>query len=91
MNVLNFVLGRRSASVARDRLRILLAQERSDTHARYDLLSVLREEILQVVSRHVELDRDRIKIRAQRGHNVSTLEIDIEIPRTARVRLAVGL
>jgi cell division topological specificity factor len=71
-----------SAPVARERLQILLAHERG-LRGQPDLLELLRSEILAVVSRHVEFDPDKLNIRMERGSQVSTLEIDIEVPNVA--------
>ena len=68
-----------SAPVARERLQILLAHERG-LLGQPDLLVMLREEILAVVSKHVTLDPDKVIVRLDRGKNVSTLEVDIEVP-----------
>jgi len=79
MNVLNWMKRRGSAPVARDRLKILLAYER--THqGQSDLLAVLREEIMSVIGRHVPVAPDKVQVRMDRGLAVSTLAIDIEIP-----------
>jgi len=90
MNLLN-LLRRRTASapVARERLQILLAHERG-LRSQPDLLGVLREEILAVVSRHVTLDPDKVTVRLDRGKAVSTLEVDIEIPNNFGKQLAVA-
>jgi len=68
-----------TAPVARERLQILLAHERG-LLGQPDLLATLREEILAVVSRHIQLDPDKVKVRMDRGKTVSTLEVDIEVP-----------
>ena len=68
-----------SAPIARERLQILLAHERG-LRGLPDLLGLLREEILGVISRHVELDPEKVMVRMERGKNVSTLEVDIELP-----------
>jgi cell division topological specificity factor len=68
-----------SAPVARERLQILLAHERG-ARGQPDLLLMLREEILAVVSRHMTVDPDKVQVRMDRGKNVSTLEVDIEVP-----------
>lgn len=75
------LLGRRtgSAPVARERLQILLAHERG-VIGQPDLVGILREEILAVVSRHVTLDPDKVMVKMDRGQSVSTLEVDIELP-----------
>jgi cell division topological specificity factor len=68
-----------SAPVARERLQILLAHERG-LRGQPDLLDMLRSEILAVVSRHVAFDPEKLRITMERGTDVSTLEIDIEVP-----------
>ena len=44
---------------------------------------VLREEILAVIAKHVEVSSDKVQIRLDRGQDMSTLDIDIELPLTA--------
>ena len=78
MNLFRLFRGR-SAPVARERLQLLLAHERISGD-KPDLLSVLREEILAVIARHVALEPDKVQINMDRGPSVSTLEVDIEIP-----------
>jgi cell division topological specificity factor len=70
---------RDSAPVARERLQILLAHERA-TRGQSDLLSILREEILAVIGRHVSYGPEKVQITMDRGKSVSTLAVDIEIP-----------
>ena len=72
-----------SAPVARERLQILLAHERS-SRTEPDLLSILREEILAVIGRHVPFEPDKVQVKVDRGKLVSTLEVDIEIPNGHR-------
>ncbi len=76
-----------SAPVARERLQILLAHERG-LRGQPDLLGLLREEILAVVSKHVTRDPDKVIVRMDRGEEVSTLEVDIEVPNGLEKRRA---
>ncbi|AZN72214.1 cell division topological specificity factor MinE [Georhizobium profundi] len=76
-----------SAPKARERLQVLLAHERT-TVGHSDLVAVLREEILAVIAKHVQVDRDKVLVKMDRGDSVSTLEVDIEIPLSAGVRAA---
>jgi cell division topological specificity factor len=78
---------RRTASIARERLQILLAHERG-ARGQPDLLMQLREEILALVSRHVTLDPNKVIVKLERGIHVSTLEIDIELPSGIEIELA---
>jgi cell division topological specificity factor len=90
MSILTFFMRGRSAPVARDRLQVLLAHERAATSGRGDLVAVLQREILEVIARHIPIDRDKVVVRLDRGSQVSTLEIDIEVPQQAPTRGRVG-
>ncbi len=89
MNLFNLFRRRGSAPVARERLQILLAHERA-ARGQPDLLAVLREEILAVIAKHVTVEHDNVQVRMDRGVTVSTLEIDVEIPNSARIAIAVA-
>ena len=82
MSFLNFFTRNRSAPVARERLQLLLAHERA-LSGRPDLVSVLQREILEVIARHLPIDREKVIVKLDRGREVSTLEIDIEMPDEA--------
>ena len=71
---------RGSAPIARERLQVLLSHERVASRGRPDLLSILREEIVAVIGRHVSFEPDKVQIKMDRGKSVSTLAVDIEIP-----------
>jgi cell division topological specificity factor len=75
----SFLNRNRSAPVARDRLQVLLAHERT-LSGRADLAALLEREILAVIARHIPIDPDKVIVRLDRGSKVSTLEIDIEVP-----------
>ena len=87
MSLFSFFSKQTSAPMARERMQVLLAHERA-TVGHSDLVAQLREEILAVIARHVQLDGDMVSVKMDRGENVSTLEVDIEIPTTASVRAA---
>jgi cell division topological specificity factor len=84
MRFFKFMRRRAPASVARERLRILLEYERSLV-TQTNLVAVLREEILAVVSRHVAIDRNKVQVSLDRGPAVSLLAVDIEIPNRTTV------
>ena len=75
----NFARRRNSAPVARERLQILLEYERRII-SQSDLVAVLRQEILAVVSRHVSVDPEKVQVKVDRGAKVSMLEVDVEFP-----------
>ncbi len=79
MSLLKFFTRGRSGAIARDRLQVLLAHERA-LSGRTDLAAVLQQEILAVIARHIPLDPDKVVVKLERGRQVSTLAIDIEMP-----------
>ena len=68
-----------SAPAARERLQVLLAHERA-AEGDSDLVTKLRDEILRVISKHMQIDDDKVSVKMERGPQVSTLAVDIEIP-----------
>lgn len=76
-----------SAPAARERLQVLLAHERVTT-GDSDLVNKLREEILRVISKHMQIDQDKVSVKMERGAQMSTLAVDIEIPFDANKKAA---
>ena len=68
-----------SAPRARERLQILLSHERSIC-SKSDLISILREEILTALGKHITVDQHNVTIRMDRGATLSTLDIEVLIP-----------
>jgi cell division topological specificity factor len=89
MSLLNLFRRRGTAPVARERLQVLLAYERA-TRGQPNLLAILREEIMAVITKHVPVEQDNIQVRMDRRDNTSTIEIEVEIPHSARAALAVA-
>lgn len=79
MNLRRFFFRSQSAPAARERLQVLLAHERLSANGS-DLVTKLRDEILRVIAKHVQLDSEKVNVRMERGAQVSTLAVDIEIP-----------
>ncbi|AMS42110.1 cell division topological specificity factor MinE [Aminobacter sp. NyZ550] len=89
MKLLDFFKRGGSAPVARERLQVLLAYERNNRN-QPDLVAVLREEIIAVIAKHVQVNQDDVKITMDRGATTSTLEIDIHIPN-AGIKAAAAI
>ncbi|MBX3568679.1 MAG: cell division topological specificity factor MinE [Rhizobiaceae bacterium] len=79
MNLLRLFSRTPTAPSARERLQVLLAHERV-AFGDSDLVSKLRDEILAVIARHVQIDGDKVTVKMERGAQMSTLAVDIEIP-----------
>ena len=76
-----------SAPVARERLQLLLAYERGNRN-QPDLVAILREEIMAVITKHVKVDQDDVRVTMDRGKTSSTLEIDIQFPNEGELAAA---
>lgn len=71
----------RSADSARDRLQILLAHERASCSSP-EVLPLLQRDIMDAIERHMKVGSDSVDIKIERGDDLSTLEINIELPGT---------
>lgn len=83
MSFLSFLLGekKQTASVAKERLQIILAHERSGrSAAEPDYLPALQRELIAVISKYVKVNTDDIKVQLERQGNLEVLEVKIELP-----------
>lgn len=87
MNLLRLFSRAQSAPAARERLQVLLAHERAAV-GDSDLVTKLRDEILRAISKHMQVDDEKVSVRMERGAQVSTLAVDIEIPFDAGKKAA---
>ena len=76
-----------TASKAKERLQIVLAHERIGRMGE-DFLPRLQKEIIELVARHVAIDPSRVNISLERGGDLSTLAIAVELPGPEPVRRA---
>jgi cell division topological specificity factor len=68
-----------TASVAKERLQIIVARERS-TRGGPDYLPQLQEELLQVVRKYVPVDQDAVNVQVDRESGCEILELNITLP-----------
>ena len=78
-----------SASAAKERLQIVLAHERIG-RTREDFLPKLQQELVAVVARYVAIDPGKVKLDLDRGGDMSTLAIEIELPAPSPGRQAAA-
>jgi cell division topological specificity factor len=86
MSLLSFLLGekKKTASVAKERLQIILAHERGARTRRPDYLPALQRELMAVISKYTAIKLDDIKVNVERQDNLEVLDIKIELPEAAR-------
>src|SRR5437870_13220811 len=80
MRLLNYFFPARptSASIAKERLKIVLSHERASRTAP-DFLPRLQKELIDVVGRYVEIRDDMIRVTLGKTGQTSSLEINTEI------------
>ena len=85
MRLIHFLFPPRptSASIAKERLKIVLSHERASRNAP-DFLPVLQKELIDVVGRYVEISDDMIRVNLGKSGDTSLLEINIEIDGAKR-------
>ena len=69
-----------SANVAKERLRIIVAQERSARGGVPDYLPLLRRELLEVIRKYVNVDPDSIQVNLEREEGQEVLELSVALP-----------
>ena len=68
-----------TATVAKERLRIIVAQERI-TRDGPDYLPLLRREILEVIRKYVNVDPEAVQINLEREDGHEVLELSVALP-----------
>ncbi len=81
-DLINKLLGRQQASAAkaRERLQLVLAHDRTDLSP--DLLDQMREEILKVVAKYVEIDVEEGAVSLETEDRMTALVANLPIKRT---------
>lgn len=85
MSFFSFFVGekKKSASLAKERLQIILAHERSGRNAAEpDYLPALQGELIAVISKYIKINPADIKVNLERQDNLEVLEVKIELPDT---------
>lgn len=86
MSWLSFLIGekKKSAGVAKERLQLILAHERSGRRARADYLPALQRDLVAVISKYVSVKPGDIKVNVERQDDLEVLEVKIELPDAVR-------
>ena len=80
MSLFDFLKPKKNtASVAKERLRIIVAQERSSRGAP-DYLPLLQRELLEVIRKYVSVDVDAVKVEMAKDGDHDVLDISVSLP-----------
>lgn len=82
MSIFDFLLARKkvtSASIAKERLQIIVAHERGNRN-QPDYLPALQEELIAVIRKYVHIDQDQVQVALENQGTCSILELNITLP-----------
>jgi cell division topological specificity factor len=81
MGIMDFFTQRNknTANVAKERLRIIIAQERTHRGAP-DYLPLLQRELLEVIRKYVNVDVDAVKVDFVKDGEHDVLDISVALP-----------
>ena len=78
----NFLTGRKSSDVAKGRLHLVLAHDRSGLEG--GRLQEMRQDIAAVIAKYVKIEADEVEIQIETRNRASQLTVSSRIqPRTA--------
>ena len=75
----------KSAQQAKDRLKLVLVHDRTDLPP--GVLEILKDDLIQTISRHVDIDPNAVRIEMTQDGRESRLIADIPLRSTRRRRL----
>lgn len=70
----------RSASIAKERLKVIVAHERNQRNAP-DYLPALQRDIMDVIRKYVDIDQDQLQVDLNDDGNCSVLEVNVNLPK----------
>lgn len=80
MSIFNYLKKRNAtASVAKERLQIIISHERSQ-RSTPDYIPQLQEEILAVLAKYVPIEKNKVSVNVERIGNGSVLELNVTMP-----------
>lgn len=81
MSIFDFIFQRKrqSASIAKERLQIIVSHE-STRKSGADIVQQLQKELIEVLSKYIKVDQDLIKVQLERNGDHSVLELNVTLP-----------
>ena len=79
MSLLTLLFGekkKKTASIARERLQLIIAREHTGSSTP-DFLPELQKELIQVISKYVKVNPDDINVQLEKQGNYEVLEVNI--------------
>ncbi|MBC3932340.1 MULTISPECIES: cell division topological specificity factor MinE [Undibacterium] len=81
MALLSFLFNSKpkTANMAKERLQIIIARERTERDG-YDFLPALREELIAVISKYTKVSPEDIKVSLDKQGNLEVLDVNVVLP-----------
>ena len=81
MSIFNYLRRRNNAtaSVAKERLQIIISHERTQ-RTTPDYLPKLQEEILAVIAKYIPINKEQVRVNLERMGDSSVLELNVTMP-----------
>lgn len=91
MGLFDFLRARpkNTASIAKERLRIIVAQERTNRGGP-DYLPLLKRELLDVIKKYVSVDLDAVKVDLVKEGEHDVLDISVALPENGEGKAAIA-
>jgi cell division topological specificity factor len=70
----------KTASLAKERLSVIVARERASTRGGPDYLPQLQQELLAVLAKYETIDLENVSVKLDRSGDYEVLELNIVLP-----------
>lgn len=82
MSLLSLLFGekKKTASIAKERLQLIIAREHGSASRGPDCLPDLQRELIEVISKYFSINPDDIKVHLEKQDNYEVLEVNIVLP-----------
>lgn len=89
MSILSYFRGKKNtASIAKERLQIIVAHQRAKQTKEPDFIPMLQKEILQVLAKYIKVDENQVNVQLDKDGDRSILELNITLPDTLPEQVA---
>ena len=86
MSLLSYLFGekKKTASIAKERLQLIIAREHVGVNHTPDFLPDLQRDLIEVISRYIKVNPADIKVQLEKQDNYEVLEVNIVLPEQGR-------
>ncbi len=71
---------KKTASIAKERLMVIVAHERGEHPEQPDFLPLLQKELTEVIAKYVRINKDQVQVEFEQRGGRSVLELNITLP-----------